>query len=75
MNHVLRKGLPVVMNRSSCRILRQQCVRSMTLVGPAANATEISDDLLNKLGSLSTQALVDGLWVRNEEERFYNFSI
>jgi len=30
--------------------------------GPAAGG-HISDDLLQKLGSLSTQALVDGLWV------------
>mmetsp|Transcript_2086 Transcript_2086/g.4189 ORF Transcript_2086/g.4189 Transcript_2086/m.4189 type:complete len:160 (-) Transcript_2086:3899-4378(-) len=30
--------------------------------GPASGG-EISDELLEKLGSLSTQALVDGLWV------------
>jgi hypothetical protein len=30
--------------------------------GPASGG-EISDELLQKLGSLSTQALVDGLWV------------
>jgi regulator of RNase E activity RraA len=30
--------------------------------GPASGGT-ISDDMLKKLGSLSTQALVDGLWV------------
>jgi hypothetical protein len=30
--------------------------------GPAAGG-HISDELLQKLGSLSTQALVDGLWV------------
>jgi regulator of RNase E activity RraA len=30
--------------------------------GPASGGT-ISDELLAKLGSLSTQALVDGLWV------------
>ena len=30
--------------------------------GPASGGT-ISDELLQKLGSLSTQALVDGLWV------------
>jgi regulator of RNase E activity RraA len=30
--------------------------------GPASGGT-ISDELLNKLGQLSTQALVDGLWV------------
>lgn len=33
-----------------------------SLTGPAAGG-QISDDLLQKLGSLSTQALVDGLWV------------
>ena len=31
--------------------------------GPAASAKTIDDDLLEKLGSLSTQALIDGLWV------------
>ena len=31
--------------------------------GPPRNATEISDELLAKLGTLSTQALIDGLWV------------
>ena len=36
--------------------------RAMAL-GPAASATKISDDLLEKLGTLSTQALIDGLWV------------
>merc|ERR1712086_837893 len=30
--------------------------------GPAAGG-HISDELLDKLGSLSTQALIDGLWV------------
>jgi len=31
--------------------------------GPAASPTTISDELLGKLGKLSTQALIDGLWV------------
>merc|ERR1719409_965884 len=31
--------------------------------GPSASATTIPDDLLEKLGGLSTQALIDGLWV------------
>ena len=31
--------------------------------GPAASATKISDELLAKIGGLSTQALIDGLWV------------
>jgi regulator of RNase E activity RraA len=37
-------------------------LRASLATGPAAGG-EISDDLLAKLGSLSTQALVDGLWV------------
>jgi len=36
--------------------------RAMAL-GPAASATKISDELLDKLGTLSTQSLIDGLWV------------
>jgi len=36
--------------------------RAMAL-GPAASATHISDELLDKLGTLSTQSLIDGLWV------------
>lgn len=31
--------------------------------GPAASAKVIDDELLEKLGGLSTQALIDGLWV------------
>lgn len=31
--------------------------------GPPASAKVIDDDLLEKLGTLSTQALIDGLWV------------
>eukprot|EP00793_Prasinoderma_coloniale_P003473 PRCOL_00006709-RA len=31
--------------------------------GPAASATQVSDELLAKLKTLSTQALVDGQWV------------
>jgi hypothetical protein len=41
--------------------LRSVAVRSMA-TGPASGG-EISDEMLAKLGSLSTQALVDGLWV------------
>lgn len=37
-------------------------LRATFATGPAAGG-EISDDLLAKLGHLSTQALVDGLWV------------
>lgn len=47
--------------RTTLRSLRTPVVRSMA-TGPAQGG-EISDDLLQKLGSLSTQALVDGLWV------------
>jgi len=36
---------------------------SRTLASGPAQGGEISDELLVKLGSLSTQALVDGLWV------------
>jgi hypothetical protein len=42
------------------RIPPQQ--RAALATGPAAGG-HISDELLQKLGSLSTQALVDGLWV------------
>lgn len=41
--------------------LRNTFTRSMA-TGPQAGG-EISDELLGRLGSLSTQALVDGLWV------------
>jgi hypothetical protein len=40
---------------------RQTTLRCMA-TGPASGG-EISDELLSRLGSLSTQALVDGLWV------------
>jgi len=40
---------------------RAPIARSMA-TGPQAGG-EISDELLARLGSLSTQALVDGLWV------------
>ena len=36
--------------------------RAMAL-GPAASSTKVSDEMLDKLSSLSTQALIDGLWV------------
>lgn len=52
---------------SSARFLRSsttvKSIVSRTMAtGPAVGGT-ISDELLSKLGSLSTQALVDGLWV------------
>ena len=43
--------------------------RSMAL-GPAASATEVSDELLDKLGTLSTQSLIDGLWVMGWPDAF-----
>ena len=42
-------------------LMRPNMMRSFAS-GPASGG-EISDELLQKLGSLSTQALVDGLWV------------
>jgi len=45
---------------SQCRATKV-FARAMA-TGPASGG-EISDELLDKLGSLSTQALVDGLWV------------
>lgn len=47
--------------RRSLSISRNVCARSFA-TGPAVGG-EISDEMLQKLGSLSTQALVDGLWV------------
>jgi len=41
--------------------VRATAIRSFA-TGPASGG-EISDELLQRLGSLSTQALVDGLWV------------
>jgi len=43
--------------------------RTMAL-GPAASSTTISDELLEKLGSLSTQSLIDGLWVMGWPDAF-----
>jgi hypothetical protein len=58
-----------MMLQTACRLVRKQPssilrnvgARGMAL-GPAKGG-EISDDLLERLGKLSTQALVDGLWV------------
>eukprot|EP00529_Nitzschia_sp_RCC80_P028322 CAMPEP_0113493268 /NCGR_PEP_ID=MMETSP0014_2-20120614/28505_1 /TAXON_ID=2857 /ORGANISM="Nitzschia sp." /LENGTH=265 /DNA_ID=CAMNT_0000387127 /DNA_START=85 /DNA_END=878 /DNA_ORIENTATION=- /assembly_acc=CAM_ASM_000159 len=47
---------------SSSKMLFQQFSRATMATGPASGGT-ISDELLDRLGSLSTQALVDGLWV------------
>jgi len=46
---------------SRTTVLRTTAIRSFA-TGPASGG-EISDELLARLGSLSTQALVDGLWV------------
>lgn len=40
----------------------QMAIRALA-TGPARHEKTISDDLLHKLGDLSTQALIDGLWV------------
>jgi len=47
--------------RRSLSLSRNVFARSFA-TGPASGG-EISDEMLQKLGSLSTQALVDGLWV------------
>jgi Entner-Doudoroff aldolase len=44
-------------------IIGKTPVLAMPLTGQARNEKEISDELLDKLGTLSTQALIDGLWV------------
>jgi regulator of RNase E activity RraA len=46
---------------SKCFTVKSTFARAMA-TGPASGG-QISDELLEKLGSLSTQALVDGLWV------------
>ena len=50
-----------LLRRSSSLFRSPGATRAFAL-GPAKGG-EISDELLAKLGSLSTQALVDGLWV------------
>lgn len=55
----LRRAATAAASRSNATINIAQ--RTMAM-GPAQGG-EISDELLAKLGSLSTQALVDGLWV------------
>jgi hypothetical protein len=47
--------------RRAAFLARPVLVRSFA-TGPASGGS-VSDELLQKLGSLSTQALVDGLWV------------
>ena len=50
-----------IFRRSTTAAFRSPLLRSMA-TGPQSGG-EISDELLERLGSLSTQALVDGLWV------------
>lgn len=48
--------------RATSSMLRSSMATRAFAMGPASGGV-ISDELLAKLGSLSTQALVDGLWV------------
>ena len=59
LRHALARSLRTSSSRAAKAATAVRCLAS----GPPRNATEISDELLNKLGSLSTQALIDGLWV------------
>jgi len=58
--------LSAAFRRAGGTTLRNGSLSSIPLrtmaTGPASGG-EISDELLSRLGSLSTQALVDGLWV------------
>jgi hypothetical protein len=47
--------------RRATSVIRPTLMRSFAM-GPASGGS-VSDEMLAKLGSLSTQALVDGLWV------------
>jgi hypothetical protein len=49
------------LRRTGASLLRFNAARTFAS-GPASGG-EISDELLGRLGGLSTQALVDGLWV------------
>jgi regulator of RNase E activity RraA len=56
------KGVNTMFSRvTSTFMVRKMAARTMAM-GPSVGGT-ISDELLDKLGALSTQALVDGLWV------------
>jgi len=54
-----------VLSRSSCRfgLNSSNTTAKRFFAQGAASGGHISDELLEKLGNLSTQALVDGLWV------------
>jgi regulator of RNase E activity RraA len=59
LSSTFRRAATTAASRSNATI--NNAKRTMA-IGPAKGG-EISDELLAKLGSLSTQALVDGLWV------------
>ena len=63
MLSTFRRAATAAASRSSATtFLTASTTRRTLAMGPASGG-EISDELLAKLGSLSTQALVDGLWV------------
>ena len=59
LSSTFRRAATAAASRSSTTV---NISRRTMAQGPASGG-EISDELLAKLGSLSTQALVDGLWV------------
>lgn len=61
LSSTFRRAATIAASRSSHATTATIARRSMAM-GPAQGG-EISDELLARLGSLSTQALVDGLWV------------
>lgn len=61
LSSTFRRAATIAASRSSNATTATIARRSMAM-GPAQGG-EISDELLARLGSLSTQALVDGLWV------------
>lgn len=56
----LARRVAVATTKSSSRF---SMINKASFASGPASGGEISDELLGKLGSLSTQALVDGLWV------------
>lgn len=54
--------LATTLLRRTVSATRSTALRASFATGPASGG-HISDEMLEKLGSLSTQALVDGLWV------------
>lgn len=59
---MLSASRTLLSHSSVARSTAYHLLRASFATGPAAGG-EISDELLTKLGSLSTQALIDGLWV------------